>query len=533
MKRFSLLLAALLCLCVASNAFAQTGATLLRENLTDTEWISGTNRLSVQGDPIDGYRAYAMTTLEGEALTEAIYANFSGKSGFVVATSLQAGDLMNADGLLDLDGNVLIPCEYGDIDVLSGEWAVGVKLLLATADNYDYTSWFSDNKYLIDSVDVYHLPEGTKLATLARSEYSDARAVNHCINIEDRTTGEVTTYDASFNALGTVKYTFSEDYAPADYETFYENRHYGIRDAQGNVVLEPTYATIYSAYQGAMRVSADDDKRGLITEQGDVIVAPEYDDVLSTYYLPDVAGQTSGYIAAGYVAVEVDGKLGYVDLSGALTCEPKYIAANMDVRGASATVADPLTGNLIMVAADGAENTVEGYSRVYPLSYGSGVFYQVNDDSYNYGMIDWHGDVIIPVQYKGVELSGDGQYALVEIDYHTAELYALTYPETAAAPAVATAQADTQSDAPAAQETAPTGDSAVLTLLESASALLTADASANANAAINLLNSAVTLLGSDSPAAGLLSSAITLLGSDASANAASVATLLESAAALL
>ena len=530
MKRIALLLSLMLLLSIASAALGETAATLVRDNLTDTEWIKGTNLLSVQGDPIShsgsNYRAYSMTTLDGTPLTEAIYADLDGEKGYVVAVSLKSEDLMNADGLLDLEGNVLIPCEYGDIDVLSSEWAVGVKLLESTAENYDYRAWFGDSKYLIDTVDVYHLPEGTKLATLTRSEYSGARAVNHCINIENRATGEVTTYDASFNALGTVKYSSSDDFAPADYETYYENRHYGIKDAEGNVVLEPTYATIYSAYQGAMRVSADNDKRGLITLQGDVIIPTEYDDIISTYYLPDVAGETSGYIAAGYVAVKIDGKLGYVSVNGDLTCQSDYIADNLDVRGASATVADAKTGGLSMIAADGVESVVSGYENVYPLSFGSGVFYRVNDSNYNYGVIDWHGNVIIPCEYKGVELSGDGKYALVEIDYHTSDLYELTYPEIAAAVAVEATEASSSEEA--------ASSSPVKTLLDNASALLGQDAEANSDAIAGLLKSAITLLGSDNDAAvNLLNSAITLLDTDAASSAASIATLLDSAAALL
>ena len=539
MKRIALLLSLMLLLSIASAALGETAATLVRDNLTDTDWIDGTNLLSVEGDPVNNYRAYSMNTLDGTPLTEAIYADLDGEKGYVIAVSLKSDDLMNADGLLDLTGNVLIPCEYGKIDVLSTEWAVAIKLLESTAENYDYSAWFSDAKYLIDTVDVYHLPEGNKLATLTRSEYSGARAVNHCINIENRATGEVTTYDVNFNALGTVKYASSEDFAPADYETYYENRHYGIKDAEGNVVLEPTYATIYSAYQGAMRVSADNDKRGLITQQGDVVIPAEYDDIISTYYLPDVAGETSGYIAAGYVAMEMDGKLGYVDLNNNVTCEPKYVASNMDVRGASATVADPLTGNLIMVAADGVESIIEGYDRVYPLSFGSGVFYRVTDSDYNYGVIDWHGNVVIPCEYKGVELSGDGKYALVEVDYHTANLYELTYPEVAAvaAPAEATEAADmpTEAESAAEADAAPAQESAnpVKALIDNANSLLASDAVTNSSAAVSLLKSASMLLSGNDAALNLLNSAINLLETDPATNASAVTTLLDSIAALL
>ena len=543
MKRFAALLCMLVCLCLTVGAMADTGATLVRDGLVNTEWIRATDRLSVEGEPIGHsgsyYRSYSMITLEGTPLTESIYANLKGQMGYVVATSLLSEDLMNADGLLDLDGNVLIPCEYGDIDVLSTEWAVGVKLLESTAENYDYRAWFGDGKYLIDTVDVYHLPEGAKMATFARSEYNGARAINHCVNIENRATGEITTYDASFTPLGVVSYSSSDDYAPADYEKYYEDRHYGIRDAEGNVLLPPTYATIYSAYQGAARAKADNDKSGLITEQGALLVPAEYDDILFSYKLPDVAGETSGHIAAGYVAVELDKKLGFVDLNGNVTCAPKYIAENMKLNGASATVTDNMTGSMIMLAADGVETVIDNYASddVYALSYGSGVFYQVKDESRNYGMIDWHGNLILPCEYRSIDLSSDGKYALARIDSKTANLYELTYPEVAAvaAPAKATgAPTETEAAAEAGAAPAQEGTNPVKTLLDNAGTLLSTDAATNASATVALLKSAVTLLGSDNDAAvNLLNNAINLLETDAATNAAAVAMLLESTAALL
>ena len=59
---------------------------------------------------------------------------------------------------------------------------------------------------------------------------------------------------------------------------------------------------------------------------------------------------------------------------------------------------------------------------------GSGMYYSVTDADYNYGVIDWHGNVIVEVKYNEVELSGDGQYLLIQADYNSPyELLKLTY----------------------------------------------------------------------------------------------------------
>ncbi len=546
-------LAALLCtLLLAAPALAEGSLTLLDDSLPECDFISGTSLLRLDGD-----EGYAVGSIDGTALTDAVYTNLSGYEGYIVAAQVNA-DPINAFGLLDAQGKTLIPFSYGDVDVLSSEWALGVVLTESTADNYDYQAFIGDGYYLISTVDVYHLPDGGKLGTFERANFMDADPINHCLNIEDRATGTVTTYDAGLNALGTVENTWDDDFAPADYETYRENGQYGIRDKEGNVVMEPAFYSVYDYKRGYFEVSTGE-KSGLVNAQGHVVVPAEYDDVETSYYLPALPDwSTSGFEAAGYFAVELDGKLGFVDGGGNVTCAPTYSTDIMDCNGASATLTD-LEGNLRIVAADGAETIVSGYDRVRPMEYGSGIFYTVTDADYKKGVIDWHGNEVLPCTYADVELSADGQYLLADIDYDHSALYQVTYPAPGAAPDVeadttadaaapeAAAEADTTADAAesgdAADAAAPEAAGAdagsdaaanpAATLLDNAASLIAADATKNRDAAVALLQSAEKLLGEDHPAAGLLQSAATLLNADAAMNAGSVGTLLESAKALL
>ena len=54
------------------------------------------------------------------------------------------------------------------------------------------------------------------------------------------------------------------------------------------------------------------------------------------------------------------------------------------------------------------------------------MFYRVNTEDYDYGMIDWHGNVVLPAQYTSIDASGDGLYVLADVDYETQELYEVT-----------------------------------------------------------------------------------------------------------
>lgn len=415
------------------------------ETLAGAEWIDGTSLLAIEGE--NGLSA--MANIDGTPLTDAIYSSFSADGGVIIAARPDVDDI-NARGALRPDGTELIPFAYGDIEVLSSEWAVGVKLVDATEDQYDYTVWFEDDVYLlIDTVDVYNLTTGECLATFTRDEYADAQVYGHTINIENRSTGEVTTYDLSFTALGTVDAIWSEDLAQVDYATRYDNG-YSLVDAEGNALTSSTYASITSIYGGYAKVELNG-KYGLIDLEGNEVLPCEYDDVRYSYYMPtDAEGETYGYNAHGYFAVVVDGKLGYVDQQGNMTCEPAYSADVLENYGASATYTD-LEGKFHIVAADGVETVVEGYADVYPLSYTGGMFYRVNTEDYDYGMIDWHGNVVLPAQYTSVEASGDGLYVLADVDYETQELYEVTLPATSGA-----APAD---DSTAVDDLAPAEDS--------------------------------------------------------------------------
>lgn len=453
MNRCIRLFALVLALIVLTAGALAEGTLTPMQTLDGAEWIDGTSLLAIETDGLE-----AMANLDGTALTEAVYTNFDSDYGVVTAARPDV-DAYNAYGALRADGTELMPFVYGDIEVLSPEWAVGYKLTEADSSNYDYTVLLEDDVYLlIDTADVYNLLTGECLATFTRDEFADATAVGHSLNVENRASGEVTTYDLSFNALGTVNSLYDDSLAQMDVTTFYE-RGTGLMDGEGNVIADPVYDSIGGFYGGYAYVSLDD-KYGLIDEAGNIALAIEYDDVDTSYYLPlSGSGEGSGYNAFGYFAVELDGKLGYVDEQGNVTCEPKYSVDVLDNNGASATYTD-LEGKFHILAADGVETVVEGYEDVYPLNYLGGMFYRVTNEDYDYGVIDWHGNVVLPAQYNSINASGDGMYLLADVDYETQELYEVTLPAVgdAASSGDSTAQDNASVAEPAQSEPASSGN---------------------------------------------------------------------------
>lgn len=423
-------ISSMLCLPLVANA----ETTLTKTNsLQYSHWISDTNLLCVEGDS-----GYGIATMDGTLLTESIYTrSFNYSKGYICGAE-KSDDLHN-QGVFALDGTIVIPFEYADIKALNEHWFLGIVVEKSTADQYDYTSWSSNNDYyLIKTVDVYYLEDGkgTKVSSLTRDHYIDSYAFGPYINIQDRTTNVISTYDAQFTQVATdLKYIFSESVEIGGLSTFRFNGQYGLQDAEGNEVMPASYSIIYDFYRGYAEVSTEV-KTGLIDEEGTLIVPTEYDDIELSYYLPSSPTSSSGYNANGYFAVVQDGKLGFVDETGTLTCAPKYSENVLELTGASAVLTD-LEGNTIIVAADGVETMIEGYERVSAMYYGSGMYYTVRNADYQYGMIDWHGNEILPCQYDDISLSGDGKYVMATTNYDN-DIYQIVYtPDEPATPSEA------------------------------------------------------------------------------------------------
>ena len=573
MRKKMLVLTAL-AIAAAMPLTAGADATLMKvASLKNADLLDGTNLFVTQGA-----NGYGLMDMNGNALTGTIYGgSFYFEDNFITAYENVEG--MNKEGLLDMSGKTVMPFQYGDIDVLSSRWAVGIVLEEATADTYDYESWSGNDKYYkLSKADIYYLGDGSGkcVASLDRSQYMECRAYGDYINILDRTTTTASTYDSSFNQVATgLRDVYDEPEGYKDLEIYSENGQQGLKDAAGNIVMEPAFRYINEEDGPYLTVSTGE-KEGLIDIQGNIILDAQFDDIRPNYYAPAsemIDGQRT-YVAEGYVAFYQDGKVGYVDVNGNITCQPKYAKDNVEINGASSVLTD-LEGNTIIVAADGVETVISDYD-VRALYYGSGMYYRIGDDDYNYGLIDWHGEEILPCEYSDISITGDGKYVYVEVDYEEGDLYQLPYMnQTEAAPAQAEAAAETeavpaqteaaaeteavpaqteaaaeteaapvQTEAAAETEAAPVqteaaaeteaaGSSetaAVISLLDNAGALVAAQDYASAG---SMLSSAKILLGEDKQdVAVLLDSVISLLQAD-TVDANSVSTLLTTAKTLL
>lgn len=414
----------------AGSAFADPSVTQIRE-LSDVDLISGSSLFEMRGE-----NGYYLADLEENPLTDAVYSSFSFEKGYITAY-LKDGDL-NREGLLLPDGSQVIECGYGDIKIANSHWAIGYKLTPADANNYDYEAWFTgedDDKYfLIETADVYHLEDGAAAlcASYPREEFLDYYAQGDYISIQNRSDESIVLYDGAFNVVSQDQsslYSYPDDIVTGDYEIFSDNGQQGIRDKDGNVLVEPSYKYVDNISEGYARVSTGD-YYGLIDLTGKVIVPAQADEIILSYKGPEMVSDSSysgRYVCGGYVAASIDGKLAYYDLDGNQTVEPKISKDVFEVNGVSATYND-LEGNVHILAADGTDTVLDdAHKDVRALNYGSGYLYEFTDENYNKGLIDWHGNELLPIGQYSMELTGDGSYLLDEVDYSSSVLYEVNY----------------------------------------------------------------------------------------------------------
>lgn len=491
-------------------------------------FVNGSNLLIMEGNS-----GYYLTSMDGQIKSEEIYGRTTENEYGMIIVNQNNGDFNNT-GALNQNGQEMIPTKYGDIDVLNDEWALGITLKEATADQYEYKNlWGDEAYYLIDTVDVYHVTDGTATChtTFPRENIIDAQAYGSYINIQDRATSTVDTYDASFQKVASdVGDIYAEPEANVKLIVYREDGRCGVKDAQGNIVIEPSFSMIGDFRYGYAE-GYSDDKRGLIDEQGNVAVKPVYDDVERLFYLPYVNeyGAGYGYNVNGYFAVVQDGKFGYIDSQGNTTMEPKYSESAIEVNGASAILTD-LEGNRRLLAADGTETVLEGYERIVPLLNGSGIYYRTEDAEYNEGMIDWHGNEIIPCENDDIMISGDGKYVLVDADYGDSmvEVYKLPGAETEAPTGETAAAAETEAPA---EKTGDTGSAKAL--LESAAALLDNDSAEIRISVKILVQQAAATIGDQNEAAVILLDNVLEMLETEGTDAAGIKGIISSVTALL
>ena len=384
----------------------------------------------------DGSSYYRLITSDGVELvsTSAHYTSMYSTSSYsFLKVEAPSEDGVHDEGLLDPMGRVLVPAKYARVEIISDRWQAGIHLTPSSADDKDYTFTFSNNEkkfYRIDAVDFYF--DGQMVGTLSRSDYAgDYTSAYGAYIMVTNTAKEkifynskmeksprVPQYSGEFEtesrSNGTVYYhvgsgqqVFVESCTlnPADLVDPYLYDHGIMYDIRGRMLYktEQYYDSVYKFYEGYARVRMNR-LYGLMDEQGREVIPPLYEDLTYSAEHP---------FMFGYTMAEKDGKFGFLDMQGNVTCPFTYNYDLVKRRGTFGVVQD-LTGTYIVLSAAVGE-LPEHYAEVSFPTYNGCLAFVATNANKEMSIVDIYGNTLLPYTnlYRSITLSNDGSLALL------------------------------------------------------------------------------------------------------------------------
>lgn len=390
-------------------------------------------------------RNYALFDVEGKQLSD-VYGYMSGKSSGLFQVVANE-DNVNGMGLLDRDGQLIIPMAYGQIEVESEKWILAIVLEETSEEPYDYRALLGSGMYRIVTADVYF--EGQKIGTLERADLADCSINAHGSFLSVRKVDRSGYYlNSSFERteVSADEFSYSEfenvykqgifhrasgqqafvegcTLTPEDVEqsVWYDDNGNFI-DLQGNVISQgktegQEYNYVYYDGGDYFRTKSNDGV-GLATLDGVEVLPPVYD---------AVGGSGNGtYFLSGYEAVMKDGKLSYVDLAGNVTASVEYQMSESDYRGfysnAPFVTVDNL-GQKVVITATAGELAQRYQDAGYPQAGQRVLPVKLNDV---WGVIDLNGNEVIPFVFRNQpEISDDGTVVVGSLTEGGYKMYVL------------------------------------------------------------------------------------------------------------
>lgn len=451
LRILGLVLALVLCLC--SMAAADTAiVSTIDLNVRDIVFNSAANTMAVMQENAD---VYEIMDANGNVLSEGKYGQVFVKDGMYRVSN---ENTLNNYGLLDGNGKEMMPMAYGDVIVLSDRWQVGVKLVKATAENYDYkTLGGSERYYLVGQNDVYF--DGVLVGSLDRLQFSgtQAYALGEYLYVKqkeggaryydktltpsgyDKTGGtyyEEFEYDRKTKAVwhkGSNQKAFCEGCTLTEDEvlqTVWVQDDAIAYDLQGNVLFDLTkrnYDYIYK-FKGDYASVKINKLYGLIDKNGNEVLPCDYNNLYPT---------DDGYFANGYLIVEKDGKLGMVDPTGKELVEYKYAMSNCNTYRAPFAYLKDMEGKHLVISPVAGELPTR-YEEINMSMSGKCPVFVAKVEEDKVALVDLYGNEVIPAdgtydRTYDLEFSADGTVVVGKVDYHEYKVYTLSHEAAQAA----------------------------------------------------------------------------------------------------
>ena len=447
MKLRILALALALVLCLTGIAAADSTIVSTYElNARDVVLNPTTNTMAVIPE---GESDYVIMDANGTILSENRFNSVMHREGLFWFTE---GNRINNEGFADGNGRILVPAVYGDVEVVDDRWQIGVKLKAATADNYDYKTFGSSEKYyLVTQYDVYF--DGAFVGSLDRLQcapahcyaygeylyvrqkeggavYYDKNLTPSGYSITGGTYYEEFEYDRKTKAVwhkGSNQKAFCEGCTLTEDEVaqtiWVQDNEIGY-DLQGNVLFDLTKRNydIINKFKGDYASVKIGKLFGLIDRNGNEILPCDYEEI--------IMGGEKEYFESGYLLVRKDGKIGMVDPTGNEIVDFKYPAANCKTNSSPFFYLNDMEGKVVVLSPNGELST--RYKSITTKNSGVCPVFVAELEEDNVGLVDIAGNAVIPFDgtydstYK-LELSQDGTVVVAKADYQQYLVYTLSH----------------------------------------------------------------------------------------------------------
>ena len=443
MKKFLLLLLSLSLLLGALCAGAEDNAQILMQYMPQITALNGTD-LVIVTEKFSHWKSLYTTEGEKQAefpFTDLQYLNY----GYFLAWN---GEGVNNRALVHVNGRQITEAAYGQISVYNNHWAVGFVLSAAEEGSFKR----GNATFNVDYYDIFYIPdESAETKPIGRLEaggFKNADAHGEYLSVLD-TSDAVTLFDSKFEIC---------DYAPASVAApVYVITDYVIMNAASGQQVKDGFTEVKEQkvqnglYLIGTRFNYKGQKvAGVLTPEGEELMPVEYfvSSVTDKYALVTDGGTLRGlysleqqkqivpseftaivtmntandpYVFNGYAIVENGDLRGYYDtVRGELSTELKYDKTAVITVGCT-TYWQKEEGVFMLAAADGVETEIHVDSIERNSSRGDGYYLVAKKDGL-FGVIDWHGNEILPfIHNRGITITDDGQGAIrsstgVELD---------------------------------------------------------------------------------------------------------------------
>lgn len=194
--------------------------------------------------------------------------------------------------------------------------------------------------------------------------------------------------------------------------SYEEDGKYGIISLDGNRITKPIYDSIETLqYKEGELLIQKDGKYGVMNMNGYVIIEPEYDLISADgYYSEQEEYRKDGYIVS--VTTDEGYRYGYIDSDGQKLVDTQY----NDLKRMDYEDSDNI---YIIAAQDGKYGLINAGKTVIPNEYQEITYIDEKNicilkKGRKYGVADLNGNIILPVEYSQVDVSGDNIYATDE-----------------------------------------------------------------------------------------------------------------------